>query len=215
MPLPGLSDIRGIVFDLDGTLYVSQGFAATIQDAASAYMAGIKGISKEEAQELIAATRARLSEESGTVQTLSAVCTELGGSIHDLHAFFEERLHPESYLVRDERVIALLARLRERFSLNVYTNNNRALTTRILGYLGLDGLFDRIFAIDDAWRAKPDEVMLEQVLSATGLAPAQLLFVGDRYDVDLRLPEQKGCPVFLSQNLDQLMRLEGLLAAGR
>jgi putative hydrolase of the HAD superfamily len=159
----------------------------------------------------MAATRSRLAEESGAVQTLSAVCTELGGSVRELHAWFEERLRPESYLVRDERVIALLSRLRERFSLYIYTNNNRALATRILDYLGLDGLFDRIFAIDDAWRAKPDETMLEQVLAATGLAPVEALFVGDRYDVDLRLPEQKGCPVFLSQSIEQLLRLEGLL----
>lgn len=215
MTLSGFPDIRGIVFDLDGTLYISSPFAACIQDEAAAYMAGVKGVSTDEARLIMAATRVRLADESGAVQTLSAVCTELGGSVRELHARFEERLRPESYLVRDERVITLLSRLRERFSLYIYTNNNRALATRILDYLGLDGLFSRIFAIDDAWLAKPDETMLEQVIAATGLSPAEVLFVGDRYDVDLRLPEQRGCPVFLSQNLEQLLRLEGLLAPGR
>ncbi|MFA7060623.1 MAG: HAD family hydrolase [Pedobacter sp.] len=212
MPVSSLSDIRGIVFDLDGTLYASPDFAATIQDESVEYMAGIKGVPTEEMRTLMANTRARLAEESGSVQTLSAVCTELGGSVRELHAFFEERLRPEAYLVRDERVIALLEKLREQFQLHIYTNNNRVLTTRILGYLGLDNLFDRIFAIDDAWRAKPDELMLEQLFSVTGLTPDQTLFVGDRYDVDLRLPEQKGCPIFLSQNVDQLLRLEGLIS---
>lgn len=211
MPASSMSDIRGIVFDLDGTLYASPDFAANIHDEAVVYMAGLKGVAPEEMRLLMAATRTRLAEESGTAQTLSAVCTELGGSVRELHAFFQERLRPEAYLVRDERVIALLEKLRKRFRLYIYTNNNRALATRILGYLGLDNLFERIFAIDDAWRAKPDEVMLEQLLSATGLTPAQVLFVGDRYDIDLRLPEQKGCPVFLTQNVDQLMRLEGLI----
>ena len=210
MPVSSKSEILGIFFDLDGTLYVSHDFAATIQDQAAAYMAGLKGVATEEMRSLMAATRTRLTEESGTVQTLSAVCTELGGSVRDLHAFFEERLRPEAYLVRDERVIALLEKLRERFRLFIYTNNNRALATRILEYLGLEGMFERIFAIDDAWRAKPDEVMLEQAFSVTGLTPAQVLFVGDRYDIDLRLPEQKGCPVFLSQSIDQLLRLEQL-----
>lgn len=210
--LPSFPQIRGIVFDLDGTLYISPSFAASIQDEAAVYMAGIKGVSPEEAHQMIADARVRLSHESGFVQTLSNVCCNLGGNIRELHAFFEARLRPEAYLVRDERVIALLARLRERFSLFVYTNNNHALTTRILGYLGLDGMFSRVFAIDDTWQAKPDEQMLEQVLDATGLAPAEVLFVGDRYDIDLRLPEQKGCPVFLSLNLEQLLRLEELLA---
>ena len=211
MPLSSSSHIRAIVFDLDGTLYVAPEFAVTIQDQAAVYMGRIRGISVAEARRLMDATRSRLAEESGTVQTLSAVCTELGGNVRDLHAFFEERLRPEAHLVRDERVVALLSRLRERFSLYIYTNNNRALTTRILDYLGLDGLFERIFAIDDAWRAKPDEGMLEQILAATGRVPAEVLFVGDRYDVDLRLPEQKGCPVFLSQNVEQLLRLENVL----
>lgn len=213
MPISGSPDIRGIVFDLDGTLYISSPFAACIQDEAAAYMAGVMGVGPDEARQIMDATRIRLAEESGTVQTLSAVCTELGGSVRALHAWFEERLRPESYLVRDERVIALLSRLGERFSLYIYTNNNRALTARILDYLGLNGLFSRIFAIDDAWRAKPDEVMLEQVLAETGLAPAEVLFVGDRYDVDLRVPEQKGCPVFLSQSIEQLLRLERLLGS--
>lgn len=211
MPLKSCHEIRGIVFDLDGTLYIAPAFAAAIQDEAAAYMGGVMGVDPDEAREIMAAARIRLAQESGTVQTLSAVCGDLGGNIRELHAWFEKRLRPEAHLVRDERVTSLLSRLHGRFPLYIYTNNNRALTTRILGYLGLDGLFDRIFAIDDAWLAKPDERMLERVLAAAGLAPAELLFVGDRYDVDLRLPEQKGCPVFLSQSIEQLLRLEELI----
>jgi putative hydrolase of the HAD superfamily len=211
--MPGLvhSSIRGIVFDLDGTLYMSEPFAATIQGAAVGYIATLKGISGDEARLLMVAARTRLSEAHGITPTLSAVCIELGGSIRDLHAAFEAQLRPESYLVRDERVIGLLERLSQRFELCVYTNNNRALTTRIIAYLGLDGFFRHIFAIDDRWLAKPDEGMLELVLDRLGLEPAEALFVGDRYDVDLRLPEQRGCPVYLSRNVEQLLRLEELL----
>jgi putative hydrolase of the HAD superfamily len=205
------SNIRGIVFDLDGTLYVCDAFAALIQDAATDYIAGLKGISRTEAGLLMAATRQRLMEESGSVQTLSAVCVDLGGSVRELHRYFEERLRPEACLVRDERVILLLQSLSERFHLYIYTNNNRALATRIISYLGLEGLFRSIFTIDDTWVGKPDEETLSRILSEISLSPAEALFVGDRYDVDLRLPEQFGCPVFLSQSLEQLLRLEELL----
>ena len=211
--MPGLdhSAIRGIVFDLDGTLYVSEAFAAMIQEAATGYIAAIKGISGDEARLLMVAARTRLAEAQGITPTLSAVSTELGGSIRDLHAVLEAQLRPESYLVRDERVISLLGRLSRRFDLSVYTNNNRALATRIVAYLGLDGFFRHIFAIDDSWHAKPDEEMLEQVLDRLGLAPVETLFVGDRYDVDLRLPEQRGCPIYLSRSVEQLLRLDELL----
>lgn len=212
MPALQSCDIRGIVFDLDGTLYVCNAFADTIQDAANAYIADLLGIRQAQAYQLMAETRARLTEEQGTVQTLSAVCGELGGDIRELHRNFEENLQPEEYLVRDERVVGLLRRLAEHFSLYIYTNNNRALATRIVNHLGLEGLFCHIFAIDDAWRSKPDEQMLAGILVETGLKPAEVLFVGDRYDVDLRVPEQFGCPVYLSRTVEQLLRLEELLA---
>ncbi len=205
------TEIRGIVFDLDGTLYVCDRFAAEIHDAAVAYIAGLKRITYAEAGSLMTEIRHRLIEESGMVQTLSAVCVELGGSVQELHNYFERTLRPEAYLVRDERVIRLLERLAGKFSLYIYTNNNRVLTARILNYLGLDGAVRGIFTIDDTWRGKPDEGMLQSVLAEIGLLPSEALFVGDRYDVDLRVPEQLGCPVYLSQNLEQLLRLEKLL----
>jgi len=200
--------IQGIVFDLDGTLYVCDRFAAEIQNASVSYIAGIKGLSHNDAELLMTATRVRLTEVSGTIQTISAVCTELGGNVQELHRFFERTLRPEAYLVRDERVIRLLERLAQQYSLYIYTNNNRVLTTRIMDYLGLDGVVHGIFTIDDTWRGKPDEEMVQGVFGRIGLSPHAVLFVGDRYDVDLRIPEQLGCPVYLSQNLEQLLRLE-------
>ncbi|MFZ4856545.1 MAG: HAD family hydrolase [Desulfuromonadaceae bacterium] len=203
--------IRGIVFDLDGTLYVCDRYATEIQAVATGYVASIMQISSAEAALVMTATRLRLTEESGTVQTISAVCTELGGSVPDLHRFFGQNLQPEASLVRDGRVIRLLEHLSEKFTLAIYTNNNRALTARILKCLGLDGLVADIFTIDDTWRGKPDEEMVYRVLATLKLSPEEALFVGDRYDVDLRVPEQLGCPVYLSQNLEQLLRLQELL----
>jgi putative hydrolase of the HAD superfamily len=205
------TEIGGIVFDLDGTLYVCDRYAAEIQAAAAGYIAALLQISSAQAGLIMAATRLRLAEESGTVHTISAVCTELGGNAPDLHRFFGKNLRPEACLVRDERVVRLLERLAEKFTLAIYTNNNRALTTRIMNCLGLDGLIAHIFTIDDTWRGKPDEEMVMRVLTALGLSPEEALFVGDRYDVDLRLPEQLGCRVYLSQRLEQLLRLEELL----
>ena len=211
MPQFNAADIRGIVFDLDGTLYVSERFAAEIQATSIAYIARLKGLSQEDARQLIAVTRQKLTEESGMVQTISAVCADLGGNIQELHRTFEHTLRPEAYLVQDERVIELLERLAERFQLYIYTNNNRVLTTRIMDYLGLDGLFRGVFTIDATWRGKPNEDMVKVLLTEIGLSPNEALFVGDRYDVDLRVPEQLGCPVYLSQTLEQLLRLEELL----
>ena len=203
--------IRGIIFDLDGTLYVSSDFADTIQDTACSYIAGLKGIATDQACSLLAATRSLLKEETDEVPTLSAVCTKLGGNVRELHAIFTACLRPEAYLCRDERVVALLERLEQNMPLYLFTNNNRDLTARIINILGLNGLFRRIYTIDDTWHGKPDEGLLDRILAEAGLTPSEALFVGDRYDIDLRLPEQRGCTVYLSQSIEQLLRLEEYL----
>lgn len=206
--------IRGIIFDLDGTLYVSDEFAATIQVATAGYIAALKGIPADQAGQLLAATRSRLREETGWAPTLSAACTALGGTIQGLHSYFQAQLNPETFLTRDERVVDLISRLAQRIPLYLFTNNNRALTDRILHLLGVTGMFRHIITVDDNWKGKPDKGLLDRILADAGLTPSEALFVGDRYDVDLRLPEQRGCPVYLSQSIEQLLRLEEILAGG-
>lgn len=209
--LPCAHGIRAIVFDLDGTLYVSDEFAASIQQEAASYLAGALGTSLGETRKTMAETRRRLTEEQGGVATLSGVCGSLGGSVAEMHAFFREKLAPESFLTRDQRVVDLLGRLRTRFKIYLYTNNNRALSEKITQILGIDSCFDGMFTIDDDWKAKPDSEKLDRILGKIGVRPGEALFVGDRYDVDLQVPEKLGCPVYLSQSVDQLLLLNRLL----
>jgi putative hydrolase of the HAD superfamily len=206
-----LNNIRGIIFDLDGTLYVSPSFAAAIQEAAANYISGIRKTDLDEARRLMDEARSYLIDERDEIPTLSAVCSELGGDIRDLHSYFEATLQPEAHLARDQRVTTLLENLSKNRPLYLFTNNNRALTSRILTLLGLSTLFRHTYTIDDTWKGKPDVGLLDRILAENGLMPSQALFVGDRYDVDLRLPEQRGCPVYLSQSIEQLLRLEELL----
>jgi HAD superfamily hydrolase (TIGR01549 family) len=212
MPPLKSADIQAIVFDLDGTLYVCDEFAATIKHEAAVYMARVLALSISEAANRMGEVRSRLAGSGDTEPTLSNVCSALGGSISEMHAHFEKQLNPESYLLRDNRVIELLQSLQKNIALYIYTNNNRVLSTRIIDYLGLSGLFRQVFTIEDNWRPKPDQARLEEIIRLSGCRPQEILFVGDRYDVDLRLPEQLGCPVFLSQNIEQLLRLSILVS---
>src|ERR1035437_4620912 len=95
------NNIRSIVFDLDGTLYVSNEFAASIKYEAVVYMSTVLGMGTTQASQLMSETRSRLTEENDAVPTLSVVCSTLGGTIPDMHAWFVEHLRPESHLVRD------------------------------------------------------------------------------------------------------------------
>lgn len=202
-----ISDIRAIVFDLDGTLYADQGFANEIYHAVCSYAATLAGISPEAAASQVEAIKEKLYRERGVEPTLSAVCAELGGDVLGFHRAVTPMVHPESFLARDDRVVNLVMKLASRFELYVYTNNNRILTDRILDILGISRLFRRVFTIEDFLRPKPDRDVLEKLFAAIGRAPEECLFVGDRYDVDLRVPADMGSAVFLVKGVKELLAL--------
>jgi putative hydrolase of the HAD superfamily len=209
------SGVRAIIFDLDGTLYSSDGFANEIKRGAAAYIAGLKGITADTAATLIKETRERLSREIGQEATLSLVCVELGGSVAGFHETATPLIHPESFLKPDYRVTSLLAKLSQKYDLYLYTNNNQTLTNRILETLDLSGLFEKIFTIEDFWLPKPDRDVLEQIFSTIRRTPDECLFVGDRHDVDLKLPAELGSSCFLVSSIEDLLRLESFLSRNK
>jgi putative hydrolase of the HAD superfamily len=204
----GVQHLSTLIFDLDGTLYVNRELGQEIHLAACRYMAGVLAVDVTEADRLLREAKRRLSDESGWDSSLSAACLALGGDMVELHRHFAQEIDPEPFLNRDERVVRLLESLAVSYGLYIYTNNNRPLAGRIMGALGIAGYFRRAFTIEDGWRPKPDLPTLDQIYATIGSEPAHCLFIGDRYDIDLRLPQQMGSSVYLSTTLDDLLSLE-------
>lgn len=202
-----LSDVKAIVFDLDGTLYTNTGLGREINRSAARYIARLKNLGVDEAAALIQGARERLTAESGTETPLTLACSELGGDIRDLHRHFADEIRPERYLRRDEGVADLLKILSTRYDLFLYTNNNRKLSSEITKLLGVNRFFNRVFTIEDSWLPKPDRTALLKVYHEMGRKPSECLFVGDRYDVDLREPANMGSAVFLAKTRDDLLAL--------
>lgn len=200
--------ITSILFDLDGTLYESSELAEEIQRVAADALALQLGVTYAEAGARLSVAKEEISARTGCEATLSAACELLGGDIKALHSYLAENIFPEKYLQRDERVVELLKALGEDYRLYLYTNNNRSLTDRIMRAIGIEDCFSEIFSIEDFWRAKPDRLALAKLLAAIGAEPVECLFVGDRYDVDLRLPEEHGSRVFLTKSVEQLLSLQ-------
>jgi putative hydrolase of the HAD superfamily len=199
------------VFDLDGTLYVNRDFGRLIHLCSCRYIAKLKGMGDAEAEGLIREAKKRLSAETGMDSTLSHACMALGGDLMELHRRFAYEVTPERFLSPDERVVRLLKSLGSRFELSIYTNNNRLLSARIMELIGVAGLFRQVLTIEDSWRPKPDREALEKVYRAIERKPDECLFVGDRYDIDLRLPAEMGSTVFLATSVEELFPLEKLL----
>jgi len=186
---------------------VSDDLACAIRLCASRYIASLKGIGSSDALRLIRDTQKRITALSGQETTLSMACMELGGDMKRLHRLFAEEIEPEPFLANDNILVKLLKQLEHQFELYIYTNNNRTLSEKIMKSLGVLGLFQEVFTIEDFWRPKPDISALEAVFSRIDREPAECLFVGDRYDIDLRVPAKMGSAVFLSKNVQELMVL--------
>ena len=208
-----ISRIRALVFDLDGTLYVNRAFGKEILFCADRYIADLKGIGFDEAVALITAKRMELSAGTGLESSLSATCMALGGDIREMHRRFAAEID-SSPLFRDERVVEFLRQLGERFELYLYTNNNRSLSERVMRTIGVDGQFLRVFTVEDSWRPKPDRGTLELIYRSIGRKPEECLFIGDRYDIDLRIPREMGSAVLLTRSVDELLNLANLLKPG-
>lgn len=206
-----LGELKSLVFDLDGTLYVNNNLGHEISLCACRYIAELKGTAVAVASELLRETKRRLAIDSGMDSTLSHACLELGGDLKELHRRFADEIEPETYLSRDERVVRLLHSLGSKFNLAIYTNNNRRLSTRIMKAIGVAELFQQILTIEDSWQPKPDRWALENIYQALGSKPAECLFIGDRYDIDLRLPAAMGSMVFLATCVEELLPLNKLL----
>lgn len=191
------TELKAMVFDLDGTLYVNASLGREIRRSACRYIARLRCLTVEEADFLINETKQRLSTDSGMDTPLSRACQELGGNLRDLHRHFAAEIDPEPFLTRDERVVELLKSLGRKFELYIYTNNNYSITAAIMGSIGIGGLFRQVFTIEDTWIPKPDQGALADILRRIGRKPGECMFVGDRFDVDLRFPAELGCAVFL------------------
>jgi putative hydrolase of the HAD superfamily len=204
----GQDALRAIVFDLDGTLYCDDTLGEQVHRSACRYIAELTGTSGQQAESALQEAR---SCQSGSGGTLSRAVVSLGGNLKELHRRFNLDVHPEEVLQPDPRVRQLLESLAARFELHVYTNNNQALSGRIMAQLGLEGCFQRVFTIEDSWRPKPDLVVLQGILDTIGKKPGETLFVGDRYEVDLQLPATLGCAVLETRTVEELLTLAQLI----
>jgi len=172
-----MSELKAIIFDLDGTLVDS---ARDLQDATNVLLAeeGLRPISLDETKSMIGDGAAKLVERA-----ISAT----GGDVTRLPAFVARFLtiyqanasrHTEAY----PGVADTLASLRRLgLPLAIVTNKPYAATLDILEALGLRGYFDAVIGGDTLPERKPHPAPILMALKELGVAPEAALMVGDNY----------------------------------
>lgn len=161
MPKRALETCRAWVFDLDNTLYPpSARLFDQIELRMTAYVMTALGVDKDRADLL----RREYWHAHGT--TLAGLMTEHGIDpepyLEDVHDISLAPLDPDPAL-RDA-----IDRLPGRRI--VYTNGSAPYARRVIAALGLDGLFDAVYGVEDArYRPKPHPEAFAAVFERDGL----------------------------------------------
>jgi putative hydrolase of the HAD superfamily len=170
----GSADLRHVdtwLFDLDNTLYpLESGLALKVSAKITDFVADLTGLPRDEAHVL----QKRYLADHGL--TLRGMMDHHGVDPHVYHA----NLHdvPLDVLVRDEALIAALARLPGRRL--VFTNADDVHADRVLDHLGLTDLFDDVFHIGSAaFAPKPSAQSFERIIAAHDIDPARTAFFED------------------------------------
>ncbi len=188
--------IKVIIFDLDGTLYISSEVYKKFAEAAYYTYAKIKKTSVEEARVVLEQRREEMKKERGYAVPYTLALISFGIPIEQWHKENIEFFDAGEYLEEDKELQKMLKDLKKRFRLAVLTNNNRIQTERILKTLGIEELFDSIFTYESFKLIKPNPEIFEMVINRLKLSPEQCLMVGDRYDVDLVPAKEIGMRIY-------------------
>ena len=106
--------------------------------------------------------------------------------------FFNARNDVELYAGVEET----LTSLKKNYSLGVITNGNADLKK-----IGIDHYFDFMFSSSDLNASKPDPIMFQAVVDATGLNAQEICHVGDHQSYDVKASKDFGMhPIWFNES---------------
>lgn len=159
------------VFDLDNTLYPAEcDLFAQIDVAMTRYVGRLLGIERDEALRV----QKQYYLEHGT--TLAGLMARHSADPHH----FLQAVHDIDYspIQPDPELRGLLSALTGRKF--VFTNGSRGHAARVVARLGVEDVFDDLFAIEDMQFApKPDPRAFERLVQKHKIEPARSMFFDD------------------------------------
>ncbi len=185
--------IKAIVFDKDGTLLKYDDFWVPIAEAAAHDLLVGRGIDAAFLPELLASvgaydgaagllchgTYGEAAENMSRV-LLAAVPTAAPFTAVEVAAAFEANMHRGVLVPACDDIAGLFARLRAAgLTLALVTSDNAPMTAKCLAALGLADAFDAVYTDDGEHPSKPDSYYMTRFCADFGVAPAEVLMVGD------------------------------------
>lgn len=175
-----LTSLKKIAWDLDGTLYPSTaGLSAAIQHRLYAVLADKLKVSLEEAKSYFHKQKQRLKSS-----TLVLDEAGLDGGQFFLDVWTTVPL--DEFIDRNEELAELFSQATMVDHLILTNSNTQETVKRKLEYVGLlPTIFSHILTSGEMGATKPERKVFEILLARANVEPQELMYVGDRIDVDL------------------------------
>lgn len=177
--------VRGIVFDLDGTLYHNPEYLAWQESSQVARLADRLGIDAAQAALKLRAAREARRASGLRSTSMANLFRGFGIEMAEIVRWREEDFIPSRWLSPDPYLDKALAELAHDYRLALLTNNPRKVGAASLEALGVTARFETVVGLDDSGESKPSRVPFFRVCESLGLPPQACVSVGDREDVDI------------------------------
>ena len=204
------TDLRAFIFDIDSTLYTNQAYAFEQVDCQVRQFAKERGISADEARRMVADYRKKFAaEHEGSKVSLGNTLLAFGVPIEQSVQWRRELLEPADFLGRDERLIETLKGLQEKYQLICVTNNPVLPARKTLDAIGISEFFPEIVGLDTCFKSKPALEPFETAVERLGggIKAENCLAVGDRYDMDIKLPLKMGMGGILVSGVEEVYQI--------
>ncbi|MCX8182107.1 MAG: HAD-IA family hydrolase [Candidatus Methanomethyliaceae archaeon] len=184
MDLSGAKVVKGIIFDLDGTLVDS---TDSIWKAADYVLRinGYRGLERKDVVEVMGKTIFDLF-----------LSVEPGLNKQEQQKLFEDYRRVYMDFIEHTRMIpkvseALLMLRSRRLKMAVVTTKSRENAEKILSFFGIRSFFDLVIGFEDVREHKPSIEPMKRAAEGLGLRTSELIVVGDT-DIDIKAGREAG-----------------------
>lgn len=199
---------------MDLTLYRNEAYYSSQMTNQVVLLAADLGITPAQLQARLDAWTAEFTEKNAGRKPSfgNTLLGALGYPIEQSVELRRRAIRPEDYLEADPRLRETLETLGRSCRLVLVTNNPADVAVRTLGVLGVLDLFPRIIGLDESGHSKPHPAAFDLAYASLGLAPGQVVSVGDRHPVDLEVPLSRGSGAVLVESMEDVYSLPRVFA---